>query len=302
LKKLFHHAKHIEMIKDGENCGPLHVSFWPTNRCQLTCHYCCFGKTKRNDAELSLEDFQLAIRVLEDYNLLVLEFSGGGEPLLWTHFNEAVDYCYDKWLGLSLVTNGLALKDIPQETLSRFNWIRVSIQSVEYAEKIAWDWIPFNVKKSMSYILYQPSQLGHVQKLYEYAKHNNIIIRVAPNRPCGDSWAKVVEDEVNKWGYPLLFFPKESGRPKGCYFAWIRGAVTWDGYFLVCPSPELSWDSAGRIDDKFKLCKIKDLEKWLKDNPPRNLGYDCSFCNCGKEVNDFLFDLINDKTEDVDFV
>jgi hypothetical protein len=302
LLKLVHHQEHLAKIERRDVVGPIHVSVWPTNKCQLNCNYCCFGKTMRNDTELDINDFYKTMDVLVKYGLKACEFSGGGEPLLWTHFNEAVEYASNKGLDLSLVSNGLALKIIPQDTLKKFKWIRISVQSTNYAKKInLMNYIPPNVRKSMSYIVYNQKSLSEIEKLYQFAKKDNIIIRVAPNRPCELSWAQIVGDEVSKYGYPLLFFEKESGSPSGCYFAWIRAAITWNGEFLPCPSIELSPESAGKIPDDFAVCNVGDLENWLNEHPVFDLGYRCSHCNCGKSTNNFIHNLL-EPMEDVNFV
>jgi MoaA/NifB/PqqE/SkfB family radical SAM enzyme len=301
LKKLIHHQEHLAKIEKGEIVGPIHVSVFPNNFCQLDCPYCCFRETERNTEELSLDDFCRAVDILTFYGLKALELSGGGDPLLWSSFIPAVEYVYQKGLKLSLVTNGLALKNIPQETLEKFTWIRPSIQSTVYAKRIAMDWIPNNVKKSMSFIVHNEKTLKEIKKLYEFAKETNTIIRIAPIRPCKEEWVKVVEDEVAKYGKPLLFFEKEYGSPLGCYMIWVRAAIDWRGNFLPCPSIELTFEHFGKIPEDFGVCKINEMGNWLKENPVHDLGYRCSFCNCGKDTNNLIHDLLT-PIEDVDFV
>jgi MoaA/NifB/PqqE/SkfB family radical SAM enzyme len=301
LRKLIHHQEHLLKMEKGETVGPIHVSFFPNNFCQLNCPYCCFKETARNTEEISFTDFKMAIDVLTKYGLKAVELSGGGDPLLWSHFKEAVPYAYNKGLKLSLVTNGLALKSIPQEILGMFAWIRPSVQNAAYAKKIAMDWIPNNVKKSMSYIVYDEKSLKGLEKLYTFAKESDILIRVAPIRPCKEEWAKTVEKEVSKYGKPFLFFTKEYGSPLGCYMLWIRAAINWKGEFLPCPSIELTFEHFGKIPDDFGVCKISEIEQWLIDNPVHDLGYRCEYCNCGKDTNDYVHNLL-EKMEDVDFV
>jgi len=301
LHKLIHHQEHLSKIEKREIVGPIHVSIFPNNFCQLDCPYCCFKKTARNTEELSIEEFTMAVDVLTRYGLKALELSGGGDPLLWSYFKEAVEYAYKKGLKLSLVTNGIALRSIHQEILGMFAWIRPSVQSVGYAKKIAMDWIPDNVKKSMSYIVHDDKSLKELKKLHKFAKESNTIIRVAPIRPCIPEWAETVEKEVNKYGKPFLFFTKEYGSPLGCYMLWIRAAIDWKGNFLPCPSIELTFEHYGKIPDDFGVCKIAGIEDWLKNNPVHDLGYRCSYCNCGKDTNDYIHNLLQ-KVEDVDFV
>jgi len=301
LHKLIHHTEHLAKIQRGEIVGPIHVSVWPTNKCQLACTYCCFRNVMRNDIELGLHDFKHATNVLRSHGLKAMEFSGGGEPLLWKHFDETVEFAFQEGLKLSLVTNGLLLPKIPTKTLEKFTWIRVSIQSANYARKIDFDCIPKNVRHSASFIVHDDHTLAGIKNLYLFAKDLNLVIRVAPIRPCTLEWEKTVGDETDKYGYPLVFFRKESGTPLGCYMIYLRAAIDWNGNFLPCPSIELGYESEANIPDDFAVCHVSKLEEWLQNNPPHDMGYRCKFCNCGKESNDLIYNLLQ-PIEDVDFV
>jgi hypothetical protein len=99
----------------------------------------------------------------------------------------------------------------------------------------------------------------------------------------------------------LFFSDKEMGSPFGCYSAWIRGAIDWNGNFLPCPSISLNEEYEGFVPEEFILCHISKLEEWLNENPPHDLGYRCEICNCGKSNNDFIHNLLQGGT-DIDFV
>jgi organic radical activating enzyme len=304
LNKLVHHLPHLQKIQERKAVGPINVDVWPNNTCNFNCKYCCFGEYfkghKRDGIELELDHFCHAIDVLQKYGLKSVSFSGGGNPIMWQHFDDGVDYVYKKGLKLSLVTNGPMTLAKP-ETLSKFNWIRISIQSLNHAKTCGFELIPDNVRKSMSYIIFDQKTFNSIEKVSEWAKETDTVIRVAPIRPGTQEWSDKVGNEVNRLGKPLLFFDKPSGSPNGCYFAWIRGAITWEGKFLPCPSIELSPESFGKIPETFAVCHVMDLEEWLINNPPHDLGYRCSHCNCGKNVNNFIDNLMK-KPEDVDFV
>jgi len=300
LHKLIHHQEHLAKIESRSVVGPIHVSVWPNNQCNFTCKYCCFANVGRDTIQLSFEDFVTGVDALKKYGLKALEFSGGGNPIMWKHFIEGVDYAHSKGLKLSLVTNG-PINMVKQEPLAKFTWIRISIQSPNHARTANIDYIPDGPRKSMSFIVFDERTLKAIGKLYDFAKGTGNIVRVAPIRPCEQSWADKVEEEVKKFGKPLLFFEKPSGSPQGCYFAWIRGAIDWNGQYLPCPSIELSPESFGKIPDDFPVCHVSDLEKWLINNPPHDLGYRCTHCNCGKEVNNYVHSLLQ-KVEDVEFV
>lgn len=286
IHKLIHHTDHLRKMKTGVVVAPIHVSIWPTVRCQLSCSYCCCRNEDKNHEDLSFNDFTLAVDVLKRYGTKAIEFSGGGEPLLWSHINKAIELVHSKRIKMSLITNGLALKDFD---VSKFEWIRISVSSMNQIRKVK---IPKNARVSLSYILSEDIDLD---ELYDFAKKRNLITRVALPQP------NMSDRPIKIKGYPLFFSKKKYGAPLGCYMPWIRAAIDWRGNFLPCPSVQLVPEYQGKIHDQFKLCHVSKLEKWLQDNRAHDMRFRCSFCNCGKEYNDLLHSYFHG-VKDADFV
>jgi hypothetical protein len=163
------------------------------------------------------------------------------------------------------------------------------------------DRIPENVRVNASYIMSNTQDTSIIGGLYSFAKEARIVLRIAVPRPSTPEREAQIEAIVNIYGDPLFFSRKEFGAPLGCYMAWVRGAIDWKGNFLPCPSMQLNEESEGLIPESFPLCHITELEEWLQNNRPRDLGYRCGFCNCGKENNDFIYRLFKG-VEDVEFV
>lgn len=61
-----------------------------------------------------------------DIRLRGLILSGGGQPNLWPHFVDFVEWLSTKDIDLGLITNGFPPK-IPEEVYSNFKWIRISV-------------------------------------------------------------------------------------------------------------------------------------------------------------------------------
>jgi hypothetical protein len=61
-----------------------------------------------------------------DIRLRGLILSGGGQPNLWPHFTEFVDYLSSLDISLGLITNGFPQK-VPEYIYKKFEWIRISI-------------------------------------------------------------------------------------------------------------------------------------------------------------------------------
>lgn len=301
LHKFIKHREHIDKMLRGEVVAPIHVSVWPTIRCQLNCEYCCCRKQKTITPDLDLNLYKEAINILARYGTKAIEFSGGGEPLLWKDFSEAVEHTYSKGLKISLITNGIAIDKIPDGILNKITWLRISFQSIDHANSI--NYYKLMASRYTGSVIVSPRDFSYklINDWYSFAKSHGIKVRIASQRPSRATFDKILCKEVEKYGSPLFFSEKETGRPLACYMAWIRAAIDWQGHFLPCPAIQLNEENAGFIPESFRLCHISNLEKWLKDNPPHDLGFRCKYCNCGKEHNDFMANLIGEM-DDVDFV
>ena len=312
VRKLVQHLGHLDKMVKGEFVAPIHVSIWPTVRCQLNCSYCCcrnedvyersadaIGGEERH-TEMTFEELKTAVDTLSKYGTKGIEFSGGGEPTLWPHLEKAVDYIHSKGIKISMITNALDVNHLKPETISKFAWIRISIQSLKYTQKINWQYLGEHTKISFSYIVSNKEKLDEIKKIHPYSAVENVITRIAVQRPSTDERAEEVKKIVEELGWPFFWSHKEVGQPKACYMAWVRSAIDWRSTFLVCPASQLVPNSEGKIAQQFGLCHVNDLEEWLINNPPRDLKYNCKFCNCGKEHNDFVDDLVKG-VEDAEF-
>jgi MoaA/NifB/PqqE/SkfB family radical SAM enzyme len=308
IHKLMYHTDHINNMKNKVPIAPIHISVWPTIQCQLNCPYCCCkGESRKYENDLSYPDFENACNTLVKYGTKAMEFSGGGEPLLWPWFNRAVEYAHSKGLKLSLITNGILLKHLPKSTIDKLSWIRISVQSALSANHILRN-IRDTDKMSLSYMV---TDIDEINYMCEVAKTFNIVVRLAIPKPSNVDKQILLDKLAGNDNHLVFFSDKEDGTPKACYMPWIRAAITWEGIFIPCPSIQLTQEYKGHIPKSFYLCHVSDLEKWILNNPVRDMGYKCSYCNCGKDHNDFLYSYFNGKVEltkpneriqDVDFV
>jgi uncharacterized Fe-S cluster-containing radical SAM superfamily protein len=298
-KYIFHHD-HIQKMREGKPVGPIHVTLFPTLKCQLHCAYCFCQNQNRADAELSWEDFEVALETLVKHGLLALEFAGGGEPTLWTHFERAVNAASARGLKLSLITNGITMNSLPVELLKKFQWIRISMVGIDRLKAINFSRIP--TKVSLSYTIAHKDWLVDLedfwQELNSFVKDKGLVTRVAVEQPATSQDVSRGRAFAERFGAPFFFSPKETGTPAGCYMAWVRAEVDWKGFFLPCPAVMFEKRAVG---EEFRLCHVKDLDRWLQANPPRNLGFKCGFCDCGKEINDFIRGVL-DGIKDIEFV
>jgi len=299
VHKLIHHLSHLNNIVAGKHIAPIHISVWPTINCQFNCSYCCCKYEADKDVEIGISEYKKAMLVLREYGTKAVEFSGGGEPTLWTHFNEGVTYTHGLGIKLSLITNGINIHEIPENILNKFEWVRISLQSIKHAKSLKLKELKARI--NCSFIVSEENDLLCIEDLYSFSKENNLIVRVATKKPCPEILEKESIKVISQFKDHVFFSDKRYGKPLGCYMAWVRAAIDWRGNFLPCPSIHLNEEHEGKIPEDFPLCHIRDIKDWIKNNFPHDLGYRCKLCNCGKEHNDLIFNLLNG-VEDVDFV
>ncbi len=120
-----------------------------TQSCSSKCSYCSTIHRNKKDS-ISLEEAKEFVNKLyfdqaeynkknfPEYNDLYKEaagtdirlkgliLSGGGQPNLWPHFEEFVNWLKDLDIDLGLITNGFP-KNVSEDVYKNFKWIRVSI-------------------------------------------------------------------------------------------------------------------------------------------------------------------------------
>lgn len=110
-------------------CGPEHVVVDLTNRCNTNCLLCWTYSPLLAKADkppqswykqtLSWTAFQQLVDDLATLGTKRIRFTGGGEPMLYPFFKEAVHYVRAKGIILALTTNGLCLNNSLTDVLAQ---------------------------------------------------------------------------------------------------------------------------------------------------------------------------------------
>ena len=103
-----------------------------TNDCNLDCAHCY--RDTENISSLSLEQVR---RICESIPVSSMGL-GTGENALHPEFIQIVEYLRGKDIRLSIASNGYSLTSIPEEILSAFQDVEVSIDFPTRAEQDAW--------------------------------------------------------------------------------------------------------------------------------------------------------------------
>lgn len=174
-EKLNHHWPIFEKYRDTGYGSIIRATMTLHQVCSSHCHYCSTIARNKKDS-ISLEEAKHFVSNLyidqaefnkvrfskyndqyrkisgTDIRLKGLILSGGGQPNLWPHFEEFVEWLTEMDIELGLITNGFPER-IDEKIYKKFKWIRISITpedaSPHYREgKFNNQYIPEIIKNS----------------------------------------------------------------------------------------------------------------------------------------------------------
>ena len=126
-EKFWCHRSQMESYRDstGKTVISTHIS--PTGQCNLTCEYCSVSKRTKY-VHIEFKTMQRYVSLLKSRGLKAVILTGGGEPTLYSQFNELVRWIRnDMGLSVALITNGTTSSRIDDDVMRLFSWIRVSV-------------------------------------------------------------------------------------------------------------------------------------------------------------------------------
>jgi len=139
--KPLHFVDRLSDLAAGRLTAPVHVRIKPTNVCNHGCYFCAF----RSDANSFSDDLRTRDRIptakmreivedLIEMEVQAVTFSGGGEPLIYPGFVEAVAALDKAGIRVASLTNASMLKGRAADVLAEHaTWVRVSIDGWDNA-------------------------------------------------------------------------------------------------------------------------------------------------------------------------
>lgn len=203
----------------------MHIA--PTRKCNLRCEYCY----QYDDVagEMSLDSFKAIIDNNHRLGLSIVAFTGG-EPLIWKHLDEAIEYCTQKNIFTQLTTNGILLSEDRINRLKEvgLDYLMVSVDAVRKK--------PYS-RKTLSD---NPELIG----LLKYAKSKRIIT----------SWNAVLTRDNYEDIYELVEISNRERIPISI------------GIITPPPNKEDKWGGRGlELQDRHDSSLLKKIIERLKD-------------------------------------
>lgn len=134
--KIFHHIDRIEKFMNGERPAPIYIRIKPTNICNQRCYYCGYaddyifdGREVSRRESIPWEILKRTLYEMREMGVKAVTYSGGGDPLCYSHIGEALELTERLGLDYSMITNGQALDGKAAKILGRSKWVRISLDS-----------------------------------------------------------------------------------------------------------------------------------------------------------------------------
>lgn len=316
--KFWRHQQQMLEFKKPYNGSPrstvisTHIS--AEGRCNLRCPYC--SVTYRDThSRIALPVIKQYVEDLMTRGLQAVILTGGGEPTLYPHFNELVQWLKkEKDLSVALITNGTTHSRIKTETFGCFSWIRVSINVFPgWEDKISININDLNSDCIVGCSLVYTSEHEAIQDLE--TNRNNFFkriskvadqcgaqyIRVLPN--CLLEQKQLIQQHVilktilNKIPDKRFFQQyKVHGAPNSniCHQSYFRPYLSEEpfladgvpGTVFPCDSVVLN-DSITRFANKYQLCKPENILDYIDNNIQAKFDprIDCKGCVFTNNVN-----------------
>jgi MoaA/NifB/PqqE/SkfB family radical SAM enzyme len=118
-------------IKNRINFGPFSINLDITVACNYRCIHCVDSKVLNSGKSFNFADIKRILMVLVENGLKSVLLIGGGEPTLYTRFEDVVKLIKDFGLEIGIVTNGSRMKKILNVAnyLGERDWVRLSLDS-----------------------------------------------------------------------------------------------------------------------------------------------------------------------------
>lgn len=206
-----------------------------------------------------------------DIRLKGLILSGGGQPNLWPHFEEFVNWLKDKDISLGLITNGFP-KKVSEDVYKHFDWIRISITPEDASPfypngKFNLQYIPDTVKNN-------PEITLGLSYVYGPWTDDDIIQRIQNiSKEWGVEYVRFLTDcnltrEIQLRSHQALAerlyrmnIIEEDGTPTGKIFHQLKyhgtkeeADVLWDDGQCFLQTFNVFWDTTGHEDNGSSYC------------------------------------------------
>jgi len=311
-EKLNHHWPIFKKYKETGFGSIIRATMTNHQVCSSHCQYCSTIARNKKDS-VTLEEAKEFVTKLYDqqaeynqknfseYNELYksvtgsdirlrgLILSGGGQPNLWPHFEEFVEWLSEKDISLGLITNGFP-KKISEKIYEKFDWIRISITPEDASpfypnQKFNLQYIPETIKNN-------PNITVGLSYVYGPWTDTEILYRIEKTaQEWGADYVRLLTDcnltrDIQLKSHQALAerlhslgLIKEDGMPTGKMFHQLKYHGTkeeadelWNNGQCFLQSFNVFWDTTGHEDNGSSYCYPCDSVTVLAEGADEGIG------------------------------
>ncbi len=291
--KLNHHWPIFSKLKDTNYSSIIRATMTLHQVCSSRCQFCSTINRNKKDS-ITLDEAKEFIEKLyfdqakyneenfSKYNneykkihgssirLKGLILSGGGQPNLWPHFSEFVEWLSKLDIDLGLITNGFP-KKIDDKTYNKFKWIRLSITPEDASpfypdQKFNLQRIPENILNSkitfgLSYVYGSWTNEEFLNRLRDTSKKWNVnYVRFLTDCNLGRTEQLKSHDDLSKKLQSLNLIAQQ-GENKDRFFHQLKFHGTsdeanslWEDGKCYLQTYNVFWDTTGHEMNKKSYC------------------------------------------------
>lgn len=261
LEKIFFNLPKVRSLLEKnvpDNTYPISVEMTLTNACNMNCVYCSDAMLRKRQGMcemISLNSFKHLFKDLSSGGTKGIVIEGGGEPTLYSHFNEVIDCAVENGLAVGLITNGSIR--LSENILKKFEWIRVSLDASTQEEYKALKGVDL-YEKVIDNIAYYAKHcntvgVGYVVTSKNISQIESLVMRIRELKASYIQLRPVVDsEELYPEGIDLsylkFYMTKEFGvqvdgmieNSEGgnhalpCYTSSITSVISGDGSVYIC--------------------------------------------------------------------
>ena len=126
-KLLWHMPRICEFLTTGSTF-PIQVELNPTNNCNMACKWCLTEYAHKKE-DIDVDVLKRFLGEFAELGGRSIDWTGGGEPSIYPHADEAIAFAAKVGLKQGMITNGLFKSSLVPTLVQNMTWVRFSLDS-----------------------------------------------------------------------------------------------------------------------------------------------------------------------------
>jgi len=293
--KLLQDHRLVRSIVERKYIPPAHVQFIPTNLCNLNCPFCSCAQ-EDHSLTMPLQEMIRVVNLLADRGTTSMTITGGGEPMMYPHLQNLVEFSYWKGIKTGLVTNGALLKTSDVAWINTLAWCRISygddrevMSDCYIAELHNITRLASHTGWAFSYVVSKKPDIDKMKRLVALANslkmtHVRFVADLLnPEEVPMDAVQEEMRSFVESFKVPVIFQGRTSPEKGGdCYICYLKPVISPDSKVYACCGVQYALPKPSKkLPTELCLGTVDQFVKNTKVYKPFVGGNKCTICYYG---------------------